>query len=89
MIIQCPEKTLLKTFLMKNGISLRTACGGRGNCGKCAVRIIKGDASVNTMDKAWFSEEQLQQGYRLGCQVYTKETVTVEVNEDDWTAVHP
>ena len=31
------------------------------------------------MDRIWFSEAQLEEGWRLGCQVYTKEPVTVEL----------
>jgi len=32
------------------------------------------------MDRIWFSAEQLEQGYRLGCQVYTKaEALEVEI----------
>ena len=60
-------------------LTLQTFCGGRGNCGKCAVKILKGDVSVNTMDRMWFSEQQLNEGYRLGCQVYTKTPVVVEL----------
>ena len=34
---------------------------------------------VNAMDQIWFSEEQLLAGYRLGCHVYAKEPLTVEI----------
>ena len=35
---------------------------------------------INTMDRIWFSEEQLEQGYRLGCQVYADdEALEVEL----------
>ena len=57
-----------------------TACGGRGNCGKCAVRILRGKTAINTMDRIWFSEERLAEGWRLGCQVFTKEPTTVEIS---------
>ena len=81
MIIKCPENALLKEYLRKQGASLLTACGGRGNCGKCVVRVVEGEVPANTMDRAWFTGEQLQEGYRLGCQVYTKEAVVVEVQQ--------
>ena len=29
----------------------------------------------------WFSEEQLADGYRLGCQVYTREPVSVDISD--------
>ena len=32
------------------------------------------------MDRMWFKEAQLEQGYRLGCQVYAKdEALEVEI----------
>ena len=51
MIIECPANTRLQDFLLSRDIHILTACGGRGNCGKCAVRIIGGEAAINTMDR--------------------------------------
>ena len=82
MIIVCPANTRLQDFLLSRHIHILTACGGRGNCGKCAVRILRGRTAVNTMDKVWFTEAQLMEGWRLGCQVYTKEETVVELNTD-------
>ena len=79
MRIECPANTRLQDHLLSLDIHIRTACGGRDNCGKCAVRIVQGQASVNAMDEMWFSEAQLAEGWRLGCQVYAREPLTVEV----------
>ena len=80
MIIECPANMRLQDHLLSQDIHILTACGGRGNCGKCAVRILKGEAAINTMDRLWFSEAQLAEGWRLGCQVYTRGPVTVELD---------
>ena len=80
MIVECPANMRLKDYLLSRDIHILTACGGRGNCGKCAVRIIKGDVTVNTMDRFWFSASQLNEGLRLGCQVFTKEPTVVELD---------
>ena len=82
MIIECPGNTRLQDYPLKQGIHLLTACAGRGNCGKCAVRVLEGSAAINTMDRMWFTEEQLSQGYRLGCQVYPGEPLTVDLLRD-------
>ena len=79
MIIECPAKTRVQNFLLENEIHILTACGGRGTCGKCVVRVLQCDAAVNTMDRMWFSEEQLADGYRWGCQVYTRGPITVDI----------
>ena len=81
MIIECPANTRLQNHLLEQGIHILTACGGRGNCGKCAVRIVRGQVAVNTMDRLWFSQAQLEAGWRLGCQVYTREPTLVELPE--------
>ena len=83
MIIECPANMRLQNYLLEQGIHILTACGGRGNCGKCAVRIIRGQAAVNTMDRLWFSEAQLAEGWRLGCQVYTREPTLVQLKASD------
>ena len=80
MIVQCPENTRLQDYLLSRDIHILTACGGRGNCGKCRVRIVEGAAAVNTMDRLWFTEEQLNKGCRLGCQVYARGPLKVEIN---------
>ena len=79
MIVECPANSRLQDYLLAHGIYLLTACGGRGNCARCAVRVLEGEAAVNTMDRMWFTQEQLEDGWRLGCQVYTKGPVTVEI----------
>ena len=76
--ITCPPHTRLQDYLLSQDTHILTACGGRGNCGKC--RVIAPGAMINTMDRIWFSEEQLEQGYRLGCQVYADdEALEVEL----------
>ncbi|MBR7189111.1 MAG: 2Fe-2S iron-sulfur cluster binding domain-containing protein [Clostridia bacterium] len=79
MIVECPANMRLQDYLLSRNIHILTACGGRGNCGKCAVRILKGKTAINTMDRVWFSEAQLEEGWRLGCQVYAQEPIEVEL----------
>ena len=47
MIVECPANTRLQDYLLKNDIHILTPCGGRGNCAKCKVRILKGEATVS------------------------------------------
>ena len=81
MIVNCPENKRLQDYLLEQDIHILTACGGRGSCGKCRVRIAGGSAAVNPMDAIWFTEDQLRDGWRLGCQVYAKGPLTVELQE--------
>ena len=81
MIVHCPANVRLQDWLLEQDIHILTACGGRGNCGKCRVRIMEGSAAVNPMDAIWFREDQLNEGWRLGCQVYARAPLTVELQE--------
>ena len=79
MLIECPANVRLQNYLLSQKIHLSTSCGGRGNCARCTVRIVKGTVTIQTMDRIWFTKEQLEAGYRLGCQVFTKEPTIVEI----------
>lgn len=78
-MITCPAGMRLQDYLLSQDIHIKTACGSRGNCGKCRVRIVDGNCAINTMDRVWFTEEQLAEGYRLGCQVYAKEQLVIDL----------
>ena len=89
MRITCPPHTRLQDYLLSQGIHILTAFGGRGNCGKCVVKVIRGNAAINTMDRMWFSTEQLEQGYRLGCQAYAKdEALEVDIDRVSFLGSH-
>lgn len=79
MIVKCPANTRLQEYLLNNDIHLFTPCGGRGNCAKCKVKVIEGKARINTMDRIWLSEKELEERYRLGCHLFTEEPLVVEV----------
>ncbi|MFW6070058.1 MAG: 2Fe-2S iron-sulfur cluster-binding protein, partial [bacterium] len=33
------------------GLAIDSTCGGRGTCGKCKVRILKGDLAITAADR--------------------------------------
>lgn len=42
-------------------------CGGKGLCGNCRVRFLKGAVLPGPGDRAVFTPEELRQGFRLAC----------------------
>ena len=60
--------TLINT-LGEAGIHLPSACGGKGSCGQCKCRVVKGGGSILPTEIPHFSRKQVQEGWRLGCQV--------------------
>lgn len=43
-------------------------CGGKGRCGKCKVRVLKGEASVSLADRQHLSKQEIEEGWRIACQ---------------------
>ena len=60
-------KSNLLDGLIEHDIALSSTCGGGGTCGQCRVRFDK-TTKVTPADHFHFTDEQLQQGYRLACQ---------------------
>lgn len=66
------------------GISIRSECGGKGVCGKCAV-IIRDQTSLSELtaaEKRLLSEREIRVGYRLACQAIARGDTVVEVLEE-------
>lgn len=67
LFFQAGESLLL--LCQKAGIALSLNCGGKGICGKCKVRFLKGAPMPGISDRRFFSPDELRKGYRLGCLV--------------------
>lgn len=78
-LIVCPPGIPVSRFLLEQGISIRTDCGGRGNCAHCLIRVVKGRTDVSDMTKIQLTREQIEAGIRLACHVVPKEEITVEL----------
>lgn len=66
--VDCEGGTTLMDVFRKNNIYVEAPCGGRGICGKCKVRILKGEVSAISHDESRFlSNKEKQEGYRLAC----------------------
>jgi uncharacterized 2Fe-2S/4Fe-4S cluster protein (DUF4445 family) len=65
--------------LRAGGVYLPADCGGRGSCGKCAVRIIAGSLPAAAADRSFFSREELEAGWRLACSAVPDGDIVIEV----------
>ena len=75
-IVVPPETNILEA-LTDAGVSIVSACGARGTCGKCL--IIVEDGALSPLTKAelsFLTKEQLESGMRLACQAkITQDTI--------------
>jgi len=72
----------LRTTLQASGYYLPAVCGGRGTCGKCAVRVVSGSVVTSDADRARFSPAELEDGWRLACAAFPAAEITVEIPEN-------
>ncbi|MGL6175018.1 MAG: ASKHA domain-containing protein [Cellulosilyticaceae bacterium] len=72
------NETVLQ-YLGKQHIKLSAPCGGKGTCGKCKVRVLSDTAEISTEDRVFFSDKELEEGYRLSCKLMMQEGMQVEV----------
>lgn len=54
-------------------------CGGRGSCGRCRVRFLKGAPLPSHADRIHFSPQELREGMRLACTANVRENCEVEL----------
>lgn len=81
----CLEGESILDALQKVNPNYTAVCGGKGICGKCDIRVLAGKLDITTADKNFFSKEDLEAGYRLACQAYPEEdlTISLEWNSED------
>ena len=69
----------LSATLGEQGIHLPSACGGKGSCGQCRCRVVKGGGSILPTEVGFFTRKEIAEGWRLGCQTKVKEDISLVV----------
>lgn len=73
-----PGSTLLNT-LSENKIFLPSACGGGGSCGMCSCQVVEGGGEILPTEVGFFSRKQIQDKWRLACQVKMREDMQISL----------
>lgn len=68
--------------LRECNIFIPSACGGRGSCGLCEVKVLKGAGDYLATETAWITPEKQKKNIRLSCQVKVKQDMEVEIPEE-------
>ncbi len=72
--------SLLST-LAEHKIFLPSACGGKGSCGQCKCQVLEGGGEILPTEKSHFSRKEIENHFRLGCQVKVKNDIKLKVPE--------
>ena len=77
--------TTILDAIRKAGLPLKTSCGGKGTCGDCKVRIIKG--SYNVIAASGLSKKMRQEGYVLSCNTTIKNDLVIKLPAFQLTSI--
>ena len=67
----------LLELLRENNLYITAPCGGRGLCGKCRIKVLKGNLQISLKDELFFSIDELNKGYRLACSAFPTEDLVI------------
>ena len=74
--------SLLEAVSKISNMHIDASCGGKGTCGKCKVKILKGELSEpSEMERKFLSNNEMGSGYRLSCMIEVTEDIDVLINE--------
>ena len=74
-------RSLLST-LMEEEIFIPSACGGRGSCGLCKLKVESGAGQYLPTELPWISKEEQSGNVRLSCQVKVKNDMEIRIPEE-------
>ncbi len=80
--VEVESGTTLLGTLGNQKIFLPSACGGGGTCGMCKCQVMEGGGEILPTETGFFSRKEIQENWRLGCQVKIKNDMTIKVPEE-------
>jgi len=65
--------------LMEEGIFIPSACGGKGTCAYCKVKVPEGGGPILPTETPYLTEEEQAKNVRLSCQVKVRNDLRIEL----------
>ena len=72
----------LLSSLGSNDIFIPSACGGRGSCAYCKLKVTEGGGMISPVETPYLSDEEIKQKIRLSCQVKVRNDIFVEIPKE-------
>lgn len=80
--IFCKKGMSLYYAIMKAGIPVNACCAGKGICGGCKIRLLEGELEITEWDEHFFSQKELQEGYRLACKAFPEDDCIITMETE-------
>jgi uncharacterized 2Fe-2S/4Fe-4S cluster protein (DUF4445 family) len=75
--VQAAPGARLLEYLQQASVPVNAACGGKGTCHKCRVKVQAGFLGVTATDRRAFRESELTEGWRLSCQAMPRTNLEI------------
>ncbi len=80
-IVTPAGSTLLNTLAARK-IFIPSACGGKGTCGVCKVKVHEGGGALLPTETSHVNRGEAREGVRLSCQVKVKQDMKIEIDPE-------
>ncbi len=72
----------LLSILSERKIFIPSACGGRGTCGLCKLKVLEGAGSLLPTEEPFLIVEEKSSNVRLSCQVKVRNNLKIEIPKE-------
>ena len=69
----------LLSMLTAEKIFIPSACGGRGTCGLCKLKVLEGAGPLLPTEEPFLDADQIESDVRLSCQVKVRNDLRIEI----------
>lgn len=72
----------LLSVLTAEKIFIPSACGGRGTCGLCKLKVLEGAGAVLPTEEPYLDKKEIAENVRLSCQVKVRNDLKIQIPEE-------
>ena len=72
----------LLATLREEGIFIPSACGGRGSCGACKLKVLQGGGPVLPTELPYLNDAEKNDNVRVCCQVKVRNDIKIEIPDE-------
>jgi Na+-transporting NADH:ubiquinone oxidoreductase subunit F len=65
--------------LSENEMFIPSACGGRGSCAYCKVKVLEGGGIINPVEEPYLTPQEKKDDIRLACQVKVRNDLKIKI----------
>ena len=72
----------LLSMLTEQKIFIPSACGGRGTCGLCKLKVLEGAGQLLPTEEPYLDEQERKSNVRISCQVKVRNDLKIEIPQE-------